>query len=415
MGGMRPAIARLTAAVLLALLASAEAGEKVALRATGGRFLRTAEDGTVRADRLIPGNEETFEWIAGEHGQVMLKAHNGRFLRACPENAGVPPPGGRGRENRHGSPAEAGTPTTGNRISGHPLSVARPRASRLRADGPMAEPGDRETFNLVQVGGNRVGLKARHSGDFVVFLNRNGKTSGDSSPDAPGPDQTVEVYRISEVPAFVCTGLGLAIQSLVVKELEGEQYDKIRTKKRREYIELPAPTLRDPGRKKKHRLLSVTEQYHVQARLDGTPDVRIERVPCLKGHFQPGVDLLMFDVRASVPVSGRVRYKIPNALSASTGYRTVVALSAVGEVRAEKSDDGLSLNPPELLDLRVEASRLDLSNDVLHAVRRGIEDLANHELRSRRADIRAKANKAIAKAIEDVDFRHPLLSFLALP
>jgi hypothetical protein len=93
----------------------------------------------------------------------------------------------------------------------------------------------------------------------------------------------------------------------------------------------------------------------------------------------------------------------------------VVVLSAVGEVRTEKSGDGLSLHPPELLDLRVAMHRLDLSNDVLHVVRRGIEDLANHELRSRRAEIREKANKALAKAIEDVEFRHPLLSYLALP
>ena len=148
---------------------------------------------------------------------------------------------------------------------------------------------------------------------------------------------------------------------------------------------------------------------------DCTPEIRIARVPCLKGYFEPGVDLLMFDVRASVPVSGRVRYKIPDALSASTGYRTVVALSAVGEVRAEKSAEGPSLNPPELVDLRVRMHRLDLSNDVLHVVRRGIEELANHELRDRRAEIRQKANKAIAKAIEEVDFRHPLLSHLGLP
>ena len=285
----------------------------------------------------------------------------------------------------------------------------------MRADGPTTGPGAPETFTLVHVGGNCVGMKTVDSDGLVVFPQGDAKSSDDCRPDGPSPDQTVEVFRISEIPAFVCSGLGLAIQSLVVKELKGEEYDKTRTRKRREYIELPAPTLRNPRRKKKHRLLSMTEEYHVKARLDGTPDIRIARVPCLKGYFEPGVDLLMFDVRASVPVSGRVRYKIPDALSASTGYRAVVALSAVGEVGTERSDDELSLNPPELVDLRVEMHRLDLSNDVLHVARRGIEDLANHELRSRRAEIRQKANKAIAKAIEDVEFRHPLLSFLALP
>ncbi len=373
MGSVRPAIPWFTAAIVLALLASAEAGDKVALRTTGGRFLRAAEDGTLRADRWIPGEEETFEWIPGEDGQVALKGCNGQFV-----------------------------------------SAAGPRARRLRADGPPTEPGDRETFTLVHVGGNSVGMKARQSDELVLFFDSDAKPSDDCPADAPSPGQTVEVFHISEIPAFVCTGLGLAIQSLVVKELEGEEYDKIRSKKRREYIKLPAPTLRNPGRKKRHRVLSMTEEYHVQARLDGTPDIRIARVPCLKGYFEQGVDLLMLDVRATVPVAGRVRYKIPHALSASTGYRTVVALSAVGEVRAEKSGEGPSLNPPELVDLRVEMHRLDLSNDVLHVVRRGIEDLANRELRSRRAEIREKANKAIAKAIEDVEFRHPLLSYLGL-
>jgi hypothetical protein len=345
----------------------------VALRSADGRFLRVAEDGSVRADRWIPGEEETFEWIPGEDGQVAILAHDGRSL-----------------------------------------SAAGPRARRLRAEAPPTEPGNRETFTLVHVGGNRVALKARPSDELVLFPSGNAKVSGDDPGHDPRPDQSVEVFHVSEIPPFVCTGLGLAIQSLVVKELEGEQYDKIRKKKRKEYIALPAPTLRDPGRTKKHRLLSMTEEYHVKARLDGTPDVRIQRVPCLKGYFEPGVDLLMFDVQARVPISGRVRYKIPNALSASTGYRTVVSLSAVGEVRAERSDEGLSLDPPELVDLRVKMHRLDLSNDVLHVVRRGIEDLANHELRSRRAKIRDKANKAVAKAIREVDFQHPLLSYLGL-
>jgi hypothetical protein len=414
MDGIRPSIPRLAAAILLALLASAEADEKVALRTTGGRFLRTAEDGTLRPDRRIPGEEETFEWVPGKDGQVVVKVHNGRLLRARPEHVGVPPSGGRGRENRRGSPAEAGTPTTGNRISGRPLSVTGPGANRLRTDGPTTGPGGPETFTLVHLGGNRVAMKAVSSGELVVFASGDASASHQRRLDAPRPDQTVEVFRISQMPPFVCAGLGLAIQTLVVEELEGEQYNKVRTNKRREYIELPAPTLRNPRRKKKHRVLSMTEEYHVKARLDGVPDVQITRLPCLQGYFDPGVDLVMFDVRARVPIAGRVRYKIPDALSASTGYRTVVALSAVGEVRVENRGEESSLNPPELIDLRVEMHRLDLSNDVLQVVRRGIEDLANRELRSRRAEIRQKANRAIAKAIREVDLRHPLLSSLGL-
>ncbi len=374
MGRIPAAIGLLWGAVLLAVPAAAGAGQRVALKAGNGRFLRAADDGSVRADRLLPGEQETFELVPCEDDHFVLKARDGRFLTADGWDA-----------------------------------------TRLRADSPRTEPGDRETFALVHVGENRVGMKARHFRDFVVFVGNSANRSDEDSQGGPGPGQTVEIFHVSEIPSWLCTGLATAIRGLVIEELAEEEYDKIRTKKKVKYIELPAPTLRNLRRKKRHRVLSMTEEYHLKARLDGAPSIRIARMPYLKGYFEPGFGLLTFDVQAAVPVSGRVRYKIPDALSASTGYQTVVWLSMLGEVRVEKSGDELSLSPPELVNLRVEIRGLDLSNDVLHVARRGIEDLANRELRHKNDHIRQKANKAISKAIQTTEFRHPLLRYLALP
>ena len=159
----------------------------------------------------------------------------------------------------------------------------------------------------------------------------------------------------------------------------------------------------------------MTEEYHLKARLDGEPSIEITQMVYLKNRFGRGSGLLMFAVRAGVPVHGRVRYKIPGTLSASTGFRTVVELDVVGEVGAEKSGDEVSLSPPELLELRVRTHGLDLSNDVLQVVRRGIEDLINRELRRKNDRIRRQANKSLHKALQTRQFRHPLFRYLGLP
>ncbi|NQU21849.1 MAG: hypothetical protein HQ567_11250 [Candidatus Nealsonbacteria bacterium] len=83
-------------------------GEQVALRTDSGMFLRAADDGTLRADRLVPGEQETFELGGDRDGPITLKTYRGRFLLA------------EGRD-----------------------------AKQLRADSPRAEPAERETFVLV--------------------------------------------------------------------------------------------------------------------------------------------------------------------------------------------------------------------------------------------------------------------------
>ncbi|MBN2475258.1 MAG: hypothetical protein JXB62_11655 [Pirellulales bacterium] len=353
---------------------SDQAAEEVVLRLSDGRFLQTGGDGAVRADRLFPTEFETFELLPLAESRIALRAHHGRFLLA------------EGRD-----------------------------ANRLRADSPRIVPDDRETMVVHPLEANRVALRARNFREFIRFADEDSQSPADSPAEQPTPGQTVEIFRAGEVPFAVRSALAMAIQGLAMKELEGEQYDKVDTRKRVKYIELPAPTLRHPKRTKRHRVLSMAEEYHLKAQLDGPLTVQISRMPYLKGYYQRGTGLLLFVVETRVPVRGRVRYVIPGTLSASTGFLTTVRLNMVGEIRAEKSDQQLSLTPPELRQIQVEMRGLDLSNDVLHVVRRQIEDLINRELRKNNDRIRREANEALAKAVEAQEFRHPLLNFLNLP
>jgi hypothetical protein len=360
-------------AIWAAALSSLWAGEKVALRTPDGRFLRAAEDGALRPDRLIPGEQATFELVTRDGGLVTLEAFDGRFLVAD------------GRDAR-----------------------------TLRADSPRSEPGDRETFRLIPADGNRVGMKARSFRSFIAFGRRD-ESAEAASGESPSDGEAVEIYRVSEVPSGICSALAAAIRGLVVQELADKQYDKTRSRHKEKYVELPAPTFRDPRRKKRVRVLSIDEQTQVQARLDGTPDVRIRQMCCLRGHQDLEARLFMFDLEADVPVWGRVRYRIPGALSASTGFRGVVRLATVGQVGTGGSDADASFQPPRLVDLRVDVCSLDLSNDVLQLARGEIEGLVNRELVDRKDKIREQANKAIRKAIDDQHVRLPLLGYLGLP
>ncbi len=50
-------------AVLVLAMSPAAVAEKVALRAANGRFLRTADDGVLRAESFFPLDKETFELV----------------------------------------------------------------------------------------------------------------------------------------------------------------------------------------------------------------------------------------------------------------------------------------------------------------------------------------------------------------
>ena len=178
------------------------------------------------------------------------------------------------------------------------------------------------------------------------------------SADKPRPEETVEIFRAGEIPEAMCTALAGLVRGIVAEELSGKPYDKVRSRKVERFVELPAPTLHDLRRTKSHRVLSMIEEYHVKAEFDGQPEIQIARMPTLKGYRDSGVSLLMFSVKASVPAKGHVSYKIPGAVSVSTGFRAMAKLSLVGEVRTVKSGDRLSFSSPELREAHVELQGL---------------------------------------------------------
>lgn len=360
--------------VLAALLNRAWAGQQVVIRVSGGRFLKAAADGSLRAERFVPTEEERFELEPRAEGHISLKAPSGRFLVA---------------EDRE--------------------------ARRLRADSPRAEPGDRESFCITAIEGNRVALRARGYRSFVVFTPEDTAPKAAGLSDKPGPAETAEIFYVTAMPNPIRNALSTALQGLASEELHAKQYDKTQSRKIERFIDLPAPTLGDLRRTRTHRILSLVEEYRVQARLDGPLEVEITQMPLLKGYMDQGVGLLMFAVRARVPCAGRVSYRIPGALSASTGFRTVARLAMVGEVRMHKWGDRLWLSSPELREVHIELDRLQLSNDLLDLAREPIERLVNQELARNHERIRQQANRALAKAVQSRQFQHPLLRYLGIP
>lgn len=353
-----------------------EGGAKVAMRLGDGRFLQAKKDGAIGPGRFLPGDEELFELQPRDGGSISLKAPGGRFFTS---------------EDRD--------------------------ARRVRADSPRAEPGDRETFQVIAVDGNRVGLKARGYRSFVSFSpgDVRGAPASSVPSEKPRPEETLEIFYAGEVPATIRMALCAVVRSLVTEDLAGKAYDKVRSRKVERFVDLPAPTLRDPRRTRSHRVLSMIEEYHLRAELDGKPEIEITRLPTLKGYRDAGLSLMMFQAKATVPAKGRVGYKIPGAVGVSTGFSAEVRLDLIGELRLEKSGDKLSLGSPELREVHVGLQRLRVSNDLLDMARDPLEDLVNHELRRNEERIRQQANKSLAKAVQSREFHHPLLRLLSLP
>jgi len=352
------------------------ASRSVVLKLPGGRFLRATEEGSLRPQRRFPTEEETFELLKRDGGAIALRAPGGRLLTACGYDART-----------------------------------------LRADSPRSEPGERETLVLVPLDGNRVGMKVRGLRDFILFAADAPQVppAGPKPAEKPAAGEIVEIYEAAELPESIRSMLASAVQTLAAEELADKEYNRVRSHKREKFLDLPAPSKKDLLRTKPRRVWSVTEEYQVRARLDGPMEIEIRHMPYLKGYGQRDQARLMFVVHAGIPVRGHVRYAIPDALSVSTGFRTTARLELVGELAARKSGDELSLGPPGVLELHVELRRLDLSNDVLQAVREPIEELVNRELRHNEERIRSQANKSLAKAFQARQLHSPLLRYLALP
>ncbi|MGO9112720.1 MAG: fascin domain-containing protein [Thermoguttaceae bacterium] len=368
----RTAMLSICAGLILAT-ASVAVAENVALRAANGRFLRMADDGTIRAESFIPSDKETFELVLRGQRDVILKGLGGRYLMP-------------------------------DAVDGH--------TPRLGAAG--TQPTDRETFELVPVGASRFALRPHGSNALLVFTPAVEHPARPKTPSDPARRETVEIYRIGELPAILKTALPAVIRTLATEELSGKQYDKTQKHKTEKYIDLPAPTLKDPTRMKRHQVIGITEEYRIQAQLDGQADIRIPAMSFLANYADGGPGLILLAVDASLPVRGRVQCKVRDVASASTGYQMTVQLSAVAEVTVRHTGNDVTFGPPTVSDLHVSVSRLEFSNDLLEAVRREIRHLLNHELARNEGRIRESANHALQKAISSREVRIPLIGYLRL-
>ncbi len=359
--------------VLILAAPSVDVAEKVALRAANGRFLRVNGDGTIRAESFYPSEKETFELVSRGQHEVTLQGQGGRYLVPDPHDGHTP---------------------------------------RLGPAG--AQPGDRETFKLVPLAASRFALRPHGSSGLLVFSRVDQHPADTKTTAGPPPRDGLEIYRLRELPAILQTALPVVIRSLATEELAGKQYDKTQKHETQKYIELPAPTLSDPKRKKRHQVLGITEEYRIQAELDAQAEIHIPAMSFLANYADGGPGLILLAVEAGLPVRGRVQCKVPDLASASTGYHLKVQLSAVAEVAARHTGNDVTFDPPVVSDLHVSVSRMEFSNDLLEVLRRQIRHVVNRELAHNEQRIRESANQALQKAIAARQVRIPLLGFFQL-
>lgn len=354
---------------IVAIADMAAAGEKVVLRAGDGRFLRVDPQGTVRPAGFLPEPDATFEIDVAKDGRATLTAADGRRLDFEPSSEMLV---------RAEDDARDGRPTAIHLV-------------------PAARGGF--AFGVEEAPDDGAG---------------NPKPKKDDAVEPP-PEPSAGIYLAGELPDEMRTALAEILNALAAGELTDRAYDKTKVRPKRKYVNLPAPTLKDPGRMKRHQILAYTEEQRVQAALDGPLELFIHRMPYLRQYGDPASKLLLFSVEATVPVRGLVQYKIRDRLSATAKYRAVVHVRTIGELALRKEGGSIEFDVPRLLEFRVDLESLELSNDVLDSMRGTIRDVLNRELADRRAEITAKANKAVAKAVKTREFSHPALKLLMLP
>jgi hypothetical protein len=321
---------------------------------------------------------------------VVLRLSDGRFL-GLGENGllaahtGLPTP-----SDEFFRTAAAGERSVFSARDGRVLGIYR--GVLALSAGPKASAGPSERLKITPGEGHRAAMEAE----------------GQAGP-------TVDLYRVKEIPAALRSVLAVVVQGVALEELKEREYSKQRTRQRQRYVDLPAPKLGDLKHTHRVRILSTTEQYEIKARLNGNPVLEVGRLPYLSAYGRAETGLLLFAVRARLPLSGQVHYEIPKALSITTRFQATLSLDARGQVGLTKSADQLKFDPPRLLELQAAVDRLDISNDVLNTVRELIEDAINHELNKSEDRLREKANASIAKGMASREFRNPLLRFLSLP
>jgi len=363
----------LLSALALSAMSSAAVAEKVALRAANGRFLRGNNDGVIRAEAFYPSDKETFELVSCGQQEVILRGPSGRYVMPDP---------------RDGHTLRLGTAAT--------------------------QSDDRERFQLVPVGASRYAFRPHGLNTLLIFSPAGEHTAKSKTPAGPDLRETVEIYRIGELPGILQTALPAVIRGLAVEELSGKQYDKTQKHDTKKYIDLPSPTLKDPTRMKRHQVIGITEEYRIQAQLDGQAEINIPAMSFLANYADGGPGLILLAVNARLPVRGRVEGKIDGFANVSTGYQLTVELSAVAEVAARHEGSSVAFDPPRISDLRVSVSRLKFSNDLLEAAQHGIRHLINRELSRNEERIRKSAESALQKAIASHDVKIPLIGYLGL-
>ncbi len=349
------------------------AADKVALRAANGRFLRAADDGTLHADSLIVAEKETFELDSRGKHDVVLKGPGGRCLAADPHDRHTP---------------------------------------RLIVAG--AVPASSDILQLLPAAAGHFTLSAEGSNAHLFFTPAPQHVAGTQPPNNSPPREMVEIYRIRELPAMLDAAVPATLRALATEELAGKRYDKTQKHVTEKYLDLPAPTLKDLKRTKRRQVLGITEEYRIQAELDGQPDIHIPTMSFLANYADGGPGVILLSVDASLPVRGRIEGKLVNVASVSTGYRITVQLAAVAEVPVRHAANDVTFGPPEVTDLHVSVARMEFSNDLLEAVRRAIRRIANRELAHNAEHIRGSANRAVQKAMSSRQVRIPLLGYLQL-
>jgi hypothetical protein len=361
-------------------LAAEKVADKVALRTAGGRFMRAGDDGSLRATSPLVGDNETFDLVSRGKDEIALIGPGGRAVMP-----------------------DARDPHT------------------LLLGPPGTLPGAAPTFQLVPSGTAGFALRPKGGGALIVF-DPSAKSPAPAKPpvipakppSAPLPRETVEIFRLRPLPAVMQNTLSSAVDALAAEQLAGKQYDQTRTEHTNKRIELPAPTLKDPRRKTKVQVLAMTEEYHVQAKLDGKPEIHIPSMLFLSAYVDGGPSVVLVAVDAKLPVSGHVQARIHDVGSAGTGYRAAIGLSAVAAVEVRRAGGDAKLGPCTVTDLHVSFARLDLSNDILEAARRPIKNFINRELHRNEDRLRQSANQSLQKAISSRQVRIPLLGYLGV-
>ena len=286
------------------------------------------------------------------------------------------------------------------------------RTPRLGAAG--AQPSDRDKFQLAPAGPGRFSLRSHGASGCLVFIPAAAHPAGQKTSDVPAAGETVEIYRIGELPEILKTAVPAVIRTLAAEELTGKQYDKTQKHEIEKYIDLPDPTIKDLKRTKRRQVLGITEEYRIQAELCAQPDIRLPAMLFLNNYADGGPGLILLAVNAGLPVRGRVQGKLEDVASASTGYQLTVQLSAVAEVVVRRKGSDVTFDPPAVTDLRVSVPHIEFSNDVLEVVRRQIRRVINYELSHNEARIRESATHAVQKAIAAHEVRIPLIGCLKL-